>query len=163
MRFIESIAPGGRELEAVDAAALAGGACAGAGCGGDLARDVGASAQHVVDAAVFHAPAFGVQLLQAGLDAQQHRRLVGGVEVEPEAYELVSEFTTISEPNAQAGGALRVAIKVGHLPNLGHLIAKYGGAARVIAPETARQIVLKYALIALGEKSATPDRIENED
>jgi len=85
------------------------------------------------------------------------------VEVDPEAYELVSEFTTISEPNSSSGGVIRVTIKVGHLPNLGHLIAKYGGAARVISPPIARELVRNYALSALGHKNTNFERIEDED
>ncbi|MEY4060422.1 MAG: hypothetical protein RIQ31_84, partial [Actinomycetota bacterium] len=46
---------------------------------------------------------------------------------------------------------IRATIKVGHLPNIGRLIAKYGGAARVIAPEEARRLVREYALQALGQ------------
>jgi proteasome accessory factor C len=85
------------------------------------------------------------------------------VEVDPEAYELVSEFTTISEPNSSSSGVIRVTIKVGHLPNLGHLIAKYGGAARVIAPPIAKEMVRNYALAALGHKAHDYERIEDED
>ncbi|MFM5951176.1 MAG: helix-turn-helix transcriptional regulator, partial [Micrococcales bacterium] len=85
------------------------------------------------------------------------------VEVDPEAYELVSEFTTISEPNTSSNGVIRVTIKVGHLPNLGHLIAKYGGAARVVSPPIAREMVRNYALAALGQKNKDFERIEDED
>lgn len=85
------------------------------------------------------------------------------VEVDPEAYELVSEFTTISEPNTSSNGVIIVTIKVGHLPNLGHLIAKYGGAARVVSPPIAREMVRNYALAALGQKNKDFERIEDED
>ncbi len=73
------------------------------------------------------------------------------VEVDPEAYELVSEFATLDEPSKTNSGTVRVKIMVGYLPNLGHLIAKYGGAARVIEPAHAREIVKNYCLQALGE------------
>ena len=74
------------------------------------------------------------------------------VEVDPEAYRLVSEFQSVSEPKSLANGTIRAEIKVGYLPNLGRLIAKYGGAARVIEPAEAREIVKNYALTALGEE-----------
>lgn len=92
------------------------------------------------------------------LDLEDDRVYVPGehdtdvlVEVEPEAYELVAEYGTIDSPAPGSDGTIRVTIKVGYLPNLGHLIAKYGGAARVIAPASAREIVKKYALESLGE------------
>jgi hypothetical protein len=47
------------------------------------------------------------------------------------------------------------------LPNLGKLVARFGGAARVIAPPEAKLIVKNYALAALGESSAPT--LENED
>ena len=72
------------------------------------------------------------------------------VEVTPEAYSLVSQFTVIQEPKRVADGTLRVTIKVGKLEHLGKLIAKYGGAAKVIEPAIAREIVRDYALVALG-------------
>ncbi|MEY3845988.1 MAG: hypothetical protein RJA66_255, partial [Actinomycetota bacterium] len=55
-------------------------------------------------------------------------------------------------------GTIRTQIMVGHLPNLGRLIAKYGGAAKVIAPPEAREIVRNYALSALGAQSPEFDR-----
>lgn len=83
------------------------------------------------------------------------------VEVEPEGYRLISESKSISEPVSVSAGLIRAEIKVGHLPNIGKLVARFGGAAKVIAPEDARQIVKNYALAALGQ-SANPS-IENED
>lgn len=83
------------------------------------------------------------------------------VEVEPEAYRLVSEFKSISEPSNTDNGRIRAEIKVGHLPNIGRMIAKYGGAARVISPPEARAFVRDYALIALGE--SIDSTVENED
>lgn len=80
------------------------------------------------------------------------------VEVTPEAYRLISEFQTLTEPKDIGSGTVRTQIKVGHLPNLGRLIAKYGGAARVIAPEEAREIVRNYALSALGAQGREIDR-----
>jgi proteasome accessory factor C len=72
------------------------------------------------------------------------------VEVSPEAYSLVSQFAVLQEPKRVSDGVLRVTIKVGRLEHLGKLIAKYGGAAKVIEPELARNIVRDYALVALG-------------
>jgi proteasome accessory factor C len=80
------------------------------------------------------------------------------VEVTPEAYRLISEFQTVSEPKDIGSGTIRTQIMVGHLPNLGRLIAKYGGAAKVIAPPEAREIVRNYALSALGAQSPEFDR-----
>jgi proteasome accessory factor C len=74
------------------------------------------------------------------------------VEVAPEAYSLVSQFAVIQEPKRVSESKLRVTIKVGRLEHLGKLIAKYGGAAKVIEPEIARHIVRDYALVALGRK-----------
>ena len=73
------------------------------------------------------------------------------VEVTPEAYRLISDFQTVSEPKNIGAGTIRAEIKVGHLPNIGRLVAKYGGAAKVIAPPEAREIVKNYALSVLGE------------
>jgi proteasome accessory factor C len=80
------------------------------------------------------------------------------VEVTPEAYRLISEFQTVSEPKDVGSGTIRSEIKVGHLPNIGRLIAKYGGAAKVIAPPEARDYVRQYALAALGEDALAEQR-----
>jgi len=73
------------------------------------------------------------------------------VEVNPEAYRLISETQAIAEPKDQKSATIRATIRVGNLQNLGRLIAKYGGSARVIAPESAREVVKNYALRMLGE------------
>ena len=83
------------------------------------------------------------------------------VEAEPEGYRLISEAKSVSEPISAESGLVRAEIRVGHLPNIGKLVAKFGGAARVISPPEARAQVLKYALAALGR--STQDAIENED
>jgi proteasome accessory factor C len=85
------------------------------------------------------------------------------VEVDPEAYELVAEFATLDEPSKTSSGTVRVKIKVGYLPNIGHLIAKYGGAARVIEPPEAREIVKNYCLSALGEDPESRQKMADED
>lgn len=83
------------------------------------------------------------------------------VEVTPEAYRLITEFQAVTEPKDVGSGTIRAEIKVGHLPNLGRLIAKYGGAARVISPAEARDVVRNYALSVLGE-DGSPDKREIE-
>ncbi len=83
------------------------------------------------------------------------------VEVEPEGYRLISESKSVSEPVSAESGVVRAEIKVGHLPNIGKLVARFGGSARVISPEEARKIVKNYALAALGQ--STSESIENED
>jgi proteasome accessory factor C len=81
------------------------------------------------------------------------------VEVDPEAYRLVSEFIPVSEPSGPGDGKIRAEIKVGHLPNIGKLVARFGGAARVISPPEAKQQVLNFALKALG---ANPENSSNQ-
>jgi len=83
------------------------------------------------------------------------------VEVEPEAYRLISEFKTVSEPTSAENGRVRAEIRVGHLPNVGRLVARFGGAAKVVSPPEARKIVKNYALAALGELQESD--IEDED
>jgi predicted DNA-binding transcriptional regulator YafY len=83
------------------------------------------------------------------------------LEVEPEGYRLISEFKSISEPTTVAAGKIRAEIKVGHLPNIGRLVAKYGGAVKVLEPELARKYVKEYALAALGE--ATVSEVRDEE
>jgi proteasome accessory factor C len=72
------------------------------------------------------------------------------VEVEPEAYSLISDFAAEVENSDSKTGKVRAVIKVGYLPTLGRVINHYGGAARVISPESARRVVRNYALSALG-------------
>lgn len=72
------------------------------------------------------------------------------VEVEPEAYSLISDFAADVQSTDSKSGKVRAVIKVGYLPTLGRVINHYGGAARVISPESARRVVRNYALTALG-------------
>ena len=74
------------------------------------------------------------------------------VDVQPEAYRLISEFQNIAEPKSVQAGVIRAEIHVGHLPNIAKLISKYGGAATVVAPAEAREFVRAYALKALGHE-----------
>lgn len=85
------------------------------------------------------------------------------VEVDPEAYRLIGESAAIEEMVAKGNnkGTVRATIKVGYLPNIGHLISRYGGAARVIAPEEAKEYVRAYAEAALGIAPAE-SRIETD-
>lgn len=81
------------------------------------------------------------------------------VEVAPEAYRLIGESAAIEEMVAKGNnkGTVRATIKVGYLPNIGHLIARYGGAARVIEPEEAKRYVREYAEAALGRTPSEND------
>ncbi|MEN9749707.1 MAG: hypothetical protein RL149_785 [Actinomycetota bacterium] len=73
------------------------------------------------------------------------------VEVDPEAYSLIGDFgAEIIKRDAKTSKTTAL-IKVGYLPYLGKVIAHYGGAARVLAPESARRVVREYALTALGK------------
>lgn len=73
------------------------------------------------------------------------------VEVEQEAFSLISDFAAEIQSSDSATGRSRAVIKVGYLPTLGRVINHYGGAARVISPESARRVVRNYALNALGQ------------
>ena len=83
------------------------------------------------------------------------------VEVQPEGYRLITESKAVSEPVTVDSSTVRAEIMVGYLPNLGKLVARYGGAAKVISPAEARLIVKNYALSALGQ--STTDSVDNED
>ena len=105
----------------------------------------------------------------AAIDEEEDRLYIPGeqdtdviVEVDPEAYDLVAEYTQLDSPRGDSTGTIQVTIKVGYLPNLGHLISKYGGAARVISPAQARDIVRNYALESLDEVSPS-QAPKNED
>jgi proteasome accessory factor C len=77
------------------------------------------------------------------------------LEVDPEAYSLIFDFKPVEEPESVSKSVKRFKIKVGDVRNLGRVIARFGGAARVISPEIARQSVRDFALNALGERSST--------
>lgn len=82
------------------------------------------------------------------------------VEVEPEAYSLVSDFGAEIQEQDPKTGKVRALLKVGYLPNLGRVISHYGGAAKVLSPESARKVVRNYALRALGK--ATDDQLSED-
>ena len=73
------------------------------------------------------------------------------VEVDPEAYSLLGDFAAETLKQDSKTGKTIALIKVGYLPYLGKVIAHYGGAARVLEPESARRVVREYALSALGK------------
>jgi proteasome accessory factor C len=77
------------------------------------------------------------------------------LEVDPEAYSLIFDFKPIEEPENVSKTVKRFKIKVGDVRNLGRVIARFGGSARVISPEIAKQSVRDFALNALGERSST--------
>ena len=77
------------------------------------------------------------------------------LEVDPEAYSLIYDFKPVEEPESVNKTVKRFKIHVGDVRNLGRVIARFGGAARVISPEIARQAVRDFALNALGERSST--------
>lgn len=77
------------------------------------------------------------------------------LEVDPEAYSLIYDFKPVDEPESVSKTVKRFKINVGDVRNLGRVIARFGGAARVISPEIARQTVRDFALNALGEPSST--------
>ncbi|WP_296631969.1 YafY family protein [Rhodoluna sp.] len=85
------------------------------------------------------------------------------VEVQPEAYRLISEFQNVAEPKSIESGNIRAEIKVGHLPNIARLVAKYGGAAKVIEPLEARSFVKTYALKALGRQPELTNQVQDEE
>lgn len=77
------------------------------------------------------------------------------LEVDPEAYSLIFDFKPLEEPESVGKNVKRFKINVGDVRNLGRVVARFGGAARVISPEIARQSVRDFALNALGERSST--------
>lgn len=80
------------------------------------------------------------------------------VELAPEAYVLAAHLKQLPKPDDN--GTIRITIQLGHLDNLGPLIAKFGGAARVISPEVAKSKVREFAERALGRESANQEGVE---
>ena len=74
------------------------------------------------------------------------------VEVDPEAYSLLGDFAADILKTDQKTNTVTALIKIGYLPYLGKVIAQYGGAARVLAPDNARLVARNYALTALGRE-----------
>ena len=74
------------------------------------------------------------------------------IEVEPEAYQVLSDYKASYDKSAKAG-AIKATIKVSSLLTLPPMVASYGGAVRVLEPAEARQLVREFALRALGRES----------
>lgn len=73
------------------------------------------------------------------------------IEVEPEAFSLMVDFRPVEEPVSVSEYVKSFKILVGDVRNLGRIIARFGGAARVVSPESARSAVREFALKAMGE------------
>jgi proteasome accessory factor C len=73
------------------------------------------------------------------------------LELAPEAYQLAAMIGAIKEPAKPGSENIRVTVKFGYLPDLGPLVCRFGVHARVISPESAREVVRKYAQAALEE------------
>lgn len=71
-------------------------------------------------------------------------------EIAPEALKLLDDFIQDSEPEELPNGHFRFVAPIGDLEVLGPVVARYGGAARVIAPAPAVSAVVQYASAALG-------------
>ncbi len=83
------------------------------------------------------------------------------LEVQPGAYGLMYDLKPIAEPVPVNKTSRRFTIKVGDVRNLGRLVTRYGGLAKVIAPEEARKAVRDFALAALNpEGSDSPKDAE---
>jgi proteasome accessory factor C len=78
------------------------------------------------------------------------------LELEPGALGLISDLIPEEAPVQLSSGRYQVSVKIGHLPNLGKIVSKYGGAAIVKAPESAKQVVRDFARNALGLKAEKP-------
>lgn len=75
------------------------------------------------------------------------------LEVEPEAYSLMHDFRPVEKPESVSTHVKRFKVKVGDVRVLGRIISRFGGAARVISPETAKQAVHQFALEAIGVRN----------
>jgi len=96
--------------------------------------------------------AYALELSEELYEAGEHDTVVV-VEVTPEAYDLIGNYNAEVLSSGGANDEVkRIEMKIGYLPMLGKLIAKYGGAAKVLSPVAAREVVRDYALRALGQK-----------
>jgi proteasome accessory factor C len=84
------------------------------------------------------------------------------VDVYPEAQRLLSQFNAEDVVTNSSTGLIRGVIKIGHLPDLGRIIAQHGGLARVVSPQSAREVVRDFALRALGEKGLSQHSANQE-
>ncbi|MFM8926700.1 MAG: WYL domain-containing protein [Rhodoluna sp.] len=79
------------------------------------------------------------------------------MEVDPEAYGLIQEFKPAEQPVQVSQYVKRFTVKIGDVRTLGRIIARFGGAARVISPPEAKKAVYDFALEALsGKLKRTP-------
>lgn len=76
------------------------------------------------------------------------------LELAPEAYKLASLSMLLEEPKKGESEVIRASIKLGYLPDLGPLVARYGASARVIGPKEAREVVRKFAEDALSSHTS---------
>ena len=100
------------------------------------------------------AEALGAELVEEIYTANETDTVVT-LEVDPEAYSLIFDFKPVEEPENVSKTVKRFKINVGDVRNLGRVIARFGGAARVISPEIAKLSVRDFALNALGERAST--------
>jgi hypothetical protein len=77
------------------------------------------------------------------------------IEVNPEAYSLMVDFRPVEEPESVSQYVKRFKILVGDVRNLGRIVSRFGGAARVVAPDSAKVAVREFALKAIGELKPT--------
>lgn len=72
-------------------------------------------------------------------------------EVDPAAFSLIADY----KPDFEIRGnkSVQVRIAIGQLENLGRIVSRYSGKVRVLAPETARQVVKDFVSAALGESA----------
>jgi proteasome accessory factor C len=71
------------------------------------------------------------------------------IELAPEAYALAGYFTQLVEPKKSGSENVLVTLKVGYLPDLGPMVCRFGGHAKVVSPAEAREVVRRYAEAAL--------------
>jgi proteasome accessory factor C len=71
-------------------------------------------------------------------------------EIRPEALGLVSDFQAEQDLGLLPNGSYTAKIRIGHLPKLGKIVSRYGGTVKVLAPPSARKLVMEYARGALG-------------
>lgn len=82
------------------------------------------------------------------------------VEVDPEAFSMLGDFSAEILKTDKKSNVVTASIKIGYLPYLGRVVAQYGGAARVLSPDSAKQVVRNYALTALGRE---PEGLPEQD
>jgi proteasome accessory factor C len=71
------------------------------------------------------------------------------LEVEPGAYGLMYDLKPIAETVVINKTSRRFTVKVGDVRNLGPLVTRYGGGAKVISPADAKKAVRDFALAAI--------------